>query len=164
VLTFAGAARFRLRPIRDSARFFRDLVEGEAIMTRTGLSALAAIAALSAAPARAAPAQYDVRLIVRDGDAAPTTPRLIVNSGEPATFEIARPSYSMRLVATPAADGRISLASDISTWAPYGIHRDASTVTLDANGAPSTILFPHTDPGTGVVRQMRVEVSVRPVS
>jgi len=131
-------------------------------MTRTGLSAMTAIAALAAAPALAAPAQYDIQLIMRDGDAAPTTPRLIVDSGHPATFMFANESYSMRLVATPAADGRVSLASDISTWSADGMHHDASTVTLDANGAPNTILFPHTDPGTGAVRRMRVEVSVRP--
>ena len=136
-------------------------------MTRTGQYALTAIAALAAAPALAAtpaaPAQYDVQLIVRDGDAAPTRPRLLVDSGHPATFMFANQSYSMRLVATPAADGRVSLASEISTWAADGMHHDGSTVTIDADGAPSTILFPHTDPGTGAVRRMRVEVSVRPV-
>lgn len=133
-------------------------------MTRTGFLASALIAGLAATPALAAPARYDVQLIVRDGDAAPTTPRLIVEAGKPATFMVANPSYSMRLVATPAADGRVALSSDISTWAPDGMHQDGSTVTLDANGEPRTILFPHADPGTGAIRQMRVEVSVRPVS
>ena len=136
-------------------------------MTRTRLLGLAMIGTLAAAPALAAtpaaPAQYDVRLIMRDGDAAPTRPRLLVNAGRPATFMFANQSYSMRLVATPAADGRVSLASEISTWTAEGMHHDGSTVTIDANGAPSTILFPHTDPGTGAVRRMQVEVSVRPV-
>jgi hypothetical protein len=133
---------------------------------KTILFALASAASL-AAPASAvtpAPARYDVQLIVRDGEAAPTTPRLLVDAGRPATFVVANQSYSMRVTATPGAGGRVSLDSLISSWTPQGLHNDSSTVTLDADGEPRTILFPHTDPGTGAMRQMRIEVSVRPAA
>jgi hypothetical protein len=134
-------------------------------MARTNILFALASAAILAAPASAltpAPAQYDVRLIVRDGDAAPTTPRLLVDAGRPATFVVANQSYSMRVTATPDARGRVSLDSLVSSWTPQGLHNDSSTVTIDADGEPRTILFPHTDPGTGATRQMRIEVSVRP--
>ncbi|MEA3031707.1 MAG: hypothetical protein QOG13_3032 [Sphingomonadales bacterium] len=136
-------------------------------MARKTLMFALASAAIFAAPAPAAtpaPAQYDVRLIVRDGDAAPTTPRLLVDAGRPATFVVANQSYSMRVTATPDTGGRVLLDSMISSWTPDGLHNDASTITVDANGELSTILFPHTDPGTGATRQMRVDVSVRPAS
>ncbi len=138
-------------------------------MTPTKLLALATAAGLAAAPlgaatpAAAAPTHYDVQLVMRDGDAAPTRPRLTVEAGRAATFMVANPRYSMRMVATPEAGGRVSLASEIASWTPEGLHVDASTVTLDADGAPSTIVFPHADPATGVTRRMRVDVSVRPV-
>lgn len=144
-------------------------------MTRIHRLALGAAASLAAQPLvaatpaaapgpAAAPTHYDVQLVMRDGDAEPTRPRLVVEAGKAATFMIANHRYSMRMVATPEATGRVSLASEISSWTPEGLHNDVSTVTLDANGEPSTILFPHADPGTGAMRQMRVDVSVRPVA
>lgn len=134
-------------------------------MARTIILLALVPATILAAPAFAAtpaPARYDVQLIVRDGEAAPTRPRLLVDAGRPATFVVANQSYSMRVTAIPDAGGRVSLDSLISSWTPQGLHNDASTITVDANGESSTILFPHTDPGTGVTRQMRIEVSVRP--
>jgi len=134
-------------------------------MTRIHRLALAAITGLAAVPAAAqTPAHYDVRLIVHDGDAAPTTPRLLVDAGSAATFMIANQHYAMRLVATPAAGGRVSLASDVSTWNPDGLHHDASTITIAADGTPSTLIAPHADPGTGEARRLRIEVSVRPTA
>lgn len=139
-------------------------------MTRTGPMALAAIASFAAqplgaaTPAAATAAQYDVQLVVRDGDAAPTNPRLLVRAGEPATFMITNKSYSLSVTATPDEAGRVSLASQVSTWSPDGLHTDGSTVTLDANGETSTILSPHAEPGTGAVTGMRIDVTVRPVT
>jgi hypothetical protein len=135
-------------------------------MRRLHLIALAGIASFAAQPLGAATpaAEYDVQLLVRDGDAAPTRPRLLVRAGSPATFMIANERYSMRLVATPDAAGRVDLASQVSTWNPDGLHNDASTINIAADGAPSTLLMPHTDPGTGQARQLRVEVSIRPVT
>jgi hypothetical protein len=124
-----------------------------------------AILGLVATPlAAATPVQYDVRLVVHDGDAAPTTPRLVVEAGSAATFMIANQRYAMRLVATPDTAGRVSLASEISTWNPDGLHNDAATINIAADGTPSTLLAPHTDPGTGEARRLRIEVSVRPVA
>ena len=135
-------------------------------MVRIHMLALAAgLATLpGAADAAPAPAHYDVRLVVRDGDAAPTTPRLLVEAGRDATFMIANQRYAMRLVARPDAAGRVSLASDISTWNPDGLHHDASTITIAADGSSSTLLVPHADPGTGEARRLRIDVSVRPVA
>lgn len=130
------------------------------VLALASFAALAAPAALAGAPA--APQDYDVRLVVRDGDKAPTRPRLLVRAGHAATFMIANERYSMRLVATPDAAGRVNLASNISTWHADGLHNDASTINIAADGAPSTLLMPHTDPGTGEPRQLGVEVSVRP--
>lgn len=134
-------------------------------MARIHLAALAVgLAAIASATSAAdAPAQYDVRLVVQDGGAAPTTPRLVVDAGREATFMIANQRYAMRLVATPDTAGRVSLASQISTWNPDGLHNDSSTITVAADGTPSTLIAPHTDPGTGEARRLRIDVSVRPV-
>jgi len=132
--------------------------------TLLALASLAAVAApLAAATPAPAPAQYDVRLVVRDGDAPPSTPRLLVNAGRPARFVVANERYNLSVTATPDHAGRVSVDSHISTWSPGGLHTDASTVTIDAHGAPSTILSPHAEPGTGAPTRMRIEVSARPV-
>lgn len=133
-------------------------------MTRTILLAAALLAAVAAPAAAVTPAQYDVRLVVRDGDAAPSTPRLIVDAGRPARFVVANESYNLSVAATPDQSGRVSIDFHISTRSPGGRHTDASTVTIDANGAVSTILSPHADPGTGAATRMRIEVSARPVT
>lgn len=131
----------------------------------TFLFALASAASL-AAPAAAlmpAAARYDVQLIVRDGDAAPTRPRLLVEAGHPATFQIANQRYNLRVTATPDADNKVAVSSHITTWLRDGLYNDASTLSLEADGAMNTVLAPHTDPETGAVSGMRIEVSVRPV-
>jgi hypothetical protein len=134
-------------------------------MARTLTIAFASIAVFAVPAWAATPAHdYDVRLVVRDGDKPPTSPRLMVRAGGAATFMIANERYSMRLVATPDASGRVNLASNISTWHRDGLHNDASTINVAADGQPSTILMPHIDPGTGEARQLRVEVSIRPAT
>jgi len=134
-------------------------------MARIHLIALAAMAGLAIQPLGAATpdaAEYDVRLLVHEGGGAPSAPRLLVRAGHPATFMIANRRYSLSVTATPEADNRVAVASHVTTWLPDGLHNDASTVSIAADGATNTILSPHADPGTGAVRGMRIEVSVRP--
>jgi hypothetical protein len=138
-------------------------------MARIHLIALAGIASFAGQPLGAASpatadraAEYDVRLLVHDGGAAPSAPRLLVRAGHPATFMIANGRYSLQVTATPGAGNRVAVASHITTWLPDGLHNDTSTVSLAADGAMNTILSPHTDPGSGAVRGMRIEVSVQP--
>ena len=127
-------------------------------------AALSSAVATPTIPATAEPGrEYHVRVVARDGDAPPTTPSLRVRAGHPATFMVANDSYMIRLIATPAADDRVSLASEYSVWTREGLRYNHATVDLLANGETSTVAFPRTDPTTGEVRQMRFEVSVQPM-
>src|SRR4051794_31217946 len=121
-------------------------------MTRTYLLALTAAAACAATASMAAAAtgaaQYDVSVRMQDGDRPATNPRLVTSAGQAATFEIANDSYSLRMTATPDAEGHVTLASSLSSWTPRGLTNDAQTVRLAADGEARMLSFPHVDPAT----------------
>jgi hypothetical protein len=137
-------------------------------MTRTYLLALtaaaacAATASLAATPAATGAVQYDVSVRMQDGDRPATNPRLVTGAGQAATFEIANESYSLRMTATPDADGHVTLASSLSSWTPRGLTNDAQTVRLEADGEARMLSFPHVDPATGATSRIRLDVRVRP--
>jgi hypothetical protein len=122
----------------------------------------AATALPAATPATIGAAQYDVAVRMQDGDQPATNPRLLTRAGEPATFVIANDSYSLRMTATPDADGHVVLASQVSSWTPHGLASDVQSLRLEANGEAGMLSFPHTDPATGAVRRIRLDVTVRP--
>jgi hypothetical protein len=125
------------------------------------VAAFAAIAA-SATQAATGAANYDVSVRMQDGDKPATNPRLLTRAGEPATFVIANDSYSLRMTATTDAEGHVTLASQVSSWSPHGLANDAHNLRLEADGEAGMLSFPHTDPATGAVSQLRLDVSVRP--
>jgi hypothetical protein len=136
-------------------------------MTRRSLLALAMFGAFGATALPAATpagtaAQYDVSVRMQDGDRPATNPRLLTRAGEAATFEIANDSYSLRMTATPDAEGHVTLASSVSSWTPRGLTNDARTVQLEADGEARMLSFPHIDPVTGATRQIRLDIRIRP--
>jgi hypothetical protein len=135
-------------------------------MTYKHLLAPAAIAAIitTAAPAATPAAHYAISVRMQDGDRPATNPRLLVQADEPASFVIANDSYSLRMVATPDAEGHVTLASEVSSWTPHGLANDAQTIRLEAGGEARSLSFAHTDPTSGTVSRIRLDVSVRPVS
>ena len=130
------------------------------ILAAAGVFAATALPA--ATPAAPAAARYDVSVRMLDGDAPATNPRLLTGAGQAATFEIANDSYSLRMTATPGADGHVTLASSLSSWTPHGLANDAQSLRMEADGAAGTLSFQHTDPATGAVRPLRLEIRVRP--
>jgi hypothetical protein len=126
------------------------------------VAVFAATALPAATPGAISSAHYDVSVRMQDGDRPATNPRLVTSAGQAATFEIVNESYSLRMTATPDADGHVTLASSVSSWTPHGLTNDGQTVRLEADGAPSTLAFVHTDPGTGAVSPIRLEIRVRP--
>jgi len=138
------------------------------ILTLAALTALAAAAPAASATDAATPAavpapQFQFRLTMRDGDAAPTHPTLTALAGETATVMIANDSYSMRITATSDAQGKVALVSQIAAWTPRGIENYADNVELVANGEPGMVAFRRTDPATGASSDVRIEISVRPL-
>jgi hypothetical protein len=126
--------------------------------------AFAATALPAATPVAASAAHYDVSVRMQDGDLPATNPRLVTRAGQAATFEIANESYSLRMTATPDADGHVTLASSVSSWTAHGLTNDAQTVRLEADGEARILSFPHTDPATGATSRIRLDVRVRPAS
>ena len=124
--------------------------------------AFAATALPAATPAAPAATRYDVSVRMQDGDAPATNPRLLTEAGRTATFEVANDSYSLRMTATPDAGGHVALASSLSSWTPHGLANDARNLRMEADGEAGTLSFSHTDPATGAVRPLRLEIRVRP--
>jgi hypothetical protein len=124
--------------------------------------AFAATALPAATPATAGAAQYDVSVRMQDGDRPATNPRLLALAGHAATFMIANDSYSLRMTATPDADGHVAVAYEVLSWTAHGLNSDARELRLEADGEPGMLSFPHTDPATGAVSQIRLDVRVRP--
>ena len=132
------------------------------LLVLAGAGALAGTALPAATPASGTAAHFDVSVRMQDGAAAATNPRLLTSAGQPATFEIANERYSLRMTATPDAAGHVTLASQLSSWTPHGLANDAQTLRMEANGEMGTLSFPHTDPATGAVSVIRLDVRVRP--
>ena len=130
------------------------------------LIATAAAASVGTVPTAAAggASEYYVSIVARDGDRAPTRPVLRVRSGEPATFMVANASYSLRIVATPAADGQVALTGDYDVWTPQGLRHGEDRLSVRSDGQPASFAFACTDPANGQVSRMRFEVSVRPLA
>lgn len=132
-------------------------------MTRLMFVLAAAAAALPATAATAAPGEYLVEIVARDGDAPPTTPRLTVAGGATATYMVANDSYSLRITTVAETADRVALRSEISTWTPDGLRNDGGVATMRADGEPARVAFERVDPATGERRAVSVEVSVRPL-
>jgi hypothetical protein len=127
-------------------------------------STFAATASSAATPATTGAAQYDISVRMQDGDRPATNPRLLTRADAPATFAIANDSYSLRMTTTADADGHVTVASQFSSWTPHGLANDVQNLRLEANGEAGMLSFSHTDPVTGAVRQIRLDVRVRPAA
>jgi hypothetical protein len=132
------------------------------LLALTAAGAFAATALPAATPVAPGAAEYDVSVRMQDGDKPATNPRLLTRAGHAATFMIANESYSLRMTATPDAEGHVAVTYQVSSWTPHGLTSDGRDLRLEANGEPSMLSFPHTDPATGAMSQIRLDVSVRP--
>ena len=124
--------------------------------------ALATIAAGSATAADTSPRRFQVEAQVRDGDAEPTRPRLLVEAGKPATIQIANHLYSLRVTATPDAAAEVAIASMVTSWSPSGLVHQDRHANVSADGTPVHMSFDRTDPASGEQRRLEIELRITP--
>lgn len=132
-------------------------------MRKIVLLALAALAAAPAAAAAPTSAEYLVKMTMRDGERVVASPSLTVRAGSAATFMKSDQNYWVKLMATPVADGRVSLAFDSVQAKPGGLDHYGSTITVAADGTPASFGAQRQDPATGAATGMRFDVSVRAI-
>lgn len=125
-----------------------------------------ALTACLAAPAAAQPPapRYQVEAEIRDGGATPVRPRLVIKAGEPATIAIANQNYSLHLVATPNADAKVGIASQVTTWERTGLIHQGGNQEVSADGTPLQLRFRRTDPASGETRELAIDLRVTPVT
>jgi hypothetical protein len=131
-------------------------------MRKFALLALAAALAGPAAAEAPQPADYVVRMTMREGGRIVASPSLTVSSGSAATFMKGDRAYWVKLMATPGADGQVALVFDSVLSRPEGLRHYGSAITVAADGAPASFSAGGDDPG-GAAKAMRLDVSVRPL-
>ena len=122
------------------------------------------VAAMAPAAAEMRAATYLVEAEVRDGEAVPTQPRLLVEAGQPATIQIANERFALRLTATPDAAANVAIASLVTSWAPFGLVHQDRQAQVRADGTPILLSFMRTDAATGETHPLEVRLQVRPAS
>lgn len=122
-----------------------------------------ALAALLFGTSAASPPvpQYLLSMHFEDGGQLIGNPRLEVAIGEPAEVMVgdARGSFTMRMVATPAGEGKLSVASTIDAVNAEGVHRRASPALVVAINRLATIEFGDSNP---VANPVRVSFTYQP--
>lgn len=122
-------------------------------MLRVGL--LAVLIATTAAAAPVTPATYLLSFHFEDGDQLIGTGRLQVRAGETATImkgDEARSAITIRMTATPQADGQLSVSSEIDAVSQAGVHRRAQPALRVLPNRPSVIEFGELSPTANPVR------------
>jgi hypothetical protein len=122
-----------------------------------------ALAACTLGSAAIQPAEqrYQIEAEVRDGATAPKRPRLTVVAGQPATIQMADRKRSLRVTATPDANGKVAVSSFVTSWTPDGLAHQNEQAEIKADGALLQMSFPGTHPATA---ELAVDIKVTPVT
>ena len=122
-----------------------------------------AIAACTLGSAVIQPAEqrFQIEAEVRDGTATPKRPRLLVVAGQPATIQMADRKRSLRVSATPDANGKVAISSFVTSWTPDGLAHQNEQAEIKADGALHQMSFPGTHPATA---ELAVDIRVSPIA